>query len=121
MAHIKIVSFTSRGAETGERIAKVLGHFLVEESQRSEDVSLAASSIERFAQQAMVDCDLLIFISEIHTAVRAIARYTANNGYDPMVLCADESLCRLVQILDNENFRATADQIAERLGVPLFK
>lgn len=121
MAHIKIVSFTVHGAEAGAQIAGMLQGQLLEQYKRGEDASLASSSISRFAQQAMVDCDLIIFVGESDAARRTVEPYIADNGYDPGVICVDEQATGVVTLVKSRNadVNAVAEQIAQALSVPL--
>ena len=123
MTHIKVLSFTSKGAEQGAYIAERLSDALIERYQLREDLSLSASSVNRLVQQAMVDCDLIVLISEIDFAVRVIAPYIANTGYDPGVLCLNASTDHAVQILNNKKDKVNAamEQIADLFHVPLVK
>lgn len=123
MAHIKIVSFTPRGAASGLQIAGQLDGALIERYRFGEDASLAASSLSRFVQQAMVDCDMIIFISDVPAAVCAVAPYIANNGYDPAVLCVDQSLQSIVQLLKGryDISETITGKLSDSLNIPLIK
>ena len=58
MKHAKFVSFTLCGAQTVQKAVKLLPDFRCERYARTADASLSGTSLKRFAQQAMVDCDL---------------------------------------------------------------
>ena len=58
MKHAKFVSFTEIGAQTAAKAARLLPDFLCERYARTVDLSLSNTSLPRFAQQAMVDCDI---------------------------------------------------------------
>lgn len=119
MIRIKIVSFTTEGARTGARIAKLLDDELTEQYARSEDLSLRSTELTRFAQQAMVDCDLIIFVGNTDGAVRAIAPYIQNNGYDPAVFVVDEESTFVIPLLRGrtDSVNACAQRVAAGLQV----
>ena len=73
MKHAKFVSFTEIGAQTAAKAARLLPDFLCERYARTVDLSLSNTSLPRFAQQAMVDCDLIVFVGAAGIAVRAAA------------------------------------------------
>ena len=73
MKHAKFVSFTLCGAQTVQKAVKFLPDFRCERYARTVDASLSGTSLKRFAQQAMVDCDLIVFVSATGIAVRAAA------------------------------------------------
>lgn len=62
MKHAKFVSFTLCGAQTVQKAVKLLPDFRCERYARTVDASLSGTSLKRFAQQAMVDCDLIVFV-----------------------------------------------------------
>lgn len=117
MNRIKIVSFTRAGAQTGARIARVLGDELTEQYARSEDLSLHSTELTRFAQQSMVDCDLIIFVGSTDAAARAIAPYIQNNGYDPGVFVVDEESTFVIPLLKSS--RGSVNACAQRIAVGL--
>ena len=114
MAHIKIVSVTQDGAAAAAHIAAYASGALVERYDRNGDKSLENTQFSRFVQQSMVDCDMVIFIGSFDENVRLIAPYIANSGYDPAVLCADEAMTSMVQLLKSrkEEINAFAEQLA---------
>lgn len=118
MTHAKLVSFTGRGAALAERAAGCLGGALVEHYDRCGDPSLRATALKRFAQQAMADCDLLIFVGASGIAVRAVAPYLAGKAFDPAVLVTDEGGRFVIPLLSGHlgGANAYARQIAEGLG-----
>lgn len=89
MKHAKFVSFTEIGAQTAAKAARLLPDFLCERYARAVDLSLSNTSLPRFAQQAMVDCDLIVFVGAAGIAVRAAAPYLAGKAYDPAVVVID--------------------------------
>ena len=117
MIRIKIVSFTPTGAQTGARIAKLLKGELTEQYARSEDMSLHSTELTRFAQQAMVDCDLIIFVGSADVAARAVAPYIQNNGYDPAVFVVDEESTFLIPLLKSQ--KESANACAQRIAAGL--
>ena len=116
MTHAKIVSFTSRGAALAERVQGCLTDALAERYDRSG--GLRKTSLSRFAQQAMVDCDLIIFIGAAGIAVRAVAPYLVGKAFDPAVLVLDENGRFVIPILSGHlgGANAFARQLAEALG-----
>ncbi|MBQ8143205.1 MAG: hypothetical protein IJ042_00230 [Butyricicoccus sp.] len=120
MSQIKIVSFTLTGAATGKRLAELLEGTLVEQYQRGEDASLASSSLASFAQQAMVDCDLIIFVGDPDAVRSTVEPYIADHGYDPGVICMEEHASHIVQILNSRNasFNELVEQLVPKLQVP---
>lgn len=122
MIHAKLVSFTARGAQTLERVAQALEEsqsaIYVERYLRTVDPSLSHTQLSRFAQQAMVDCDLLIFVGATGIAVRAIAPYLQGKSFDPAVLVLDEAGRFVIPLLSGHigGANAFAEQIAAALG-----
>lgn len=117
MAHVKIISFNRDGAACGLRVKEQLKNSLTELYLLGADASLGAVSLPRLVQQAMVDCDLIIFIGSVDAAAQIIAPYIANNGYDPGVICVDESMQNLTYMLKNERSNAEIDQIKTAIGL----
>lgn len=118
MIHGKIVSFTDRGAAVGERIAACLPDALMERYARTVDRSLDGTYLTRFAQQAMVDCSLLVFVGAAGIAVRTVAPYLAGKAFDPAVLVVDEGGKYVIPILSGHlgGANALAQRIAQMLG-----
>ena len=118
MTHAKIVSFTSRGAALAERVQGCLTDALAERYDRSG--GLRKTSLSRFAQQAMVDCDLIIFIGAAGIAVRAVAPYLVGKAFDPAVLVLDENGRFVIPILSGHlgGANAFARQHARALRPP---
>ena len=114
MVHVKIVSVTSDGAIAAEKLASLLSGNLVERYDRSIDPSLEVTLFSRFVQQAMVDCDMVIFIGSIDETVRLVTPYIANSGYDPVVLSVDEDMTGMRQLFKSRN--ADVNALAERLA-----
>lgn len=119
MIHGKLVSFTDRGSEVAARIAALLADEHIERYARTVDTSLGGTALTRFAQQAMVDCDLLVFIGATGIAVRAIAPYLAGKTFDPAVLVVDEGGKFVISLLSGHLGGANelAVRLADGLGV----
>ncbi len=81
MKHAKFVSFTLCGAQTVQKAVKLLPDFRCERYARTVDASLSGTSLKRFAQQAMVDCDLIVFVGATGIAVRAAASAGVRRGH----------------------------------------
>lgn len=118
MIHIKIVSFTTQGAATAEKIASAFQGEHIEQYRRAVDPSLRGTTLSRFAQQAMVDCDLIIFVGAVGIAVRAIAPYLVGKTVDPAVIVADETGRYVIPILSGHigGANAFAHKIADTIN-----
>ena len=118
MKHAKFVSFTEVGAQTAKKAAALLPDFLTEQYARTVDPSLSGTQLSRFAQQAMVDCDLIVFVGAVGIAVRAVAPYLAGKAFDPAVLVIDEAGRVVIPILSGHlgGANALAQRLADGLG-----
>ena len=118
MKHAKLVSFTLCGAQTAQKAAKCLPEFRCERYARTVDPSLSGTSLKRFAQQAMVDCDLIVFVGATGIAVRVAAPYLMGKAYDPAVIVIDEQGKFVIPLLSGHlgGANGIAVQLAEGLG-----
>ena len=123
MKHAKFVSFTLCGAQTVQKAVQCLPDFRCERYARTVDASLSGTGLKRFAQQAMVDCDLLVFVGAAGIAVRAVAPYLMGKAYDPAVIVIDEQGKFVIPLLSGHlgGANALAVRLAEGLGaVPVL-
>ena len=117
MIRAKVVSFTGLGAQTGARIAALLSDCLTERYARGQDPSLRATELTRFAQQAMVDCDLIVFVGATGIAVRAVAPYLQGKAFDPAVVAVDEQGRFVIPLLSGH--LGGANELALRIAAGL--
>ena len=113
----KIISFTHNGAQTAKKIVDLLPNDKIELYKRSVDTSPCGTSLKRMVQQAMVDCQLIIFVGATGIAVRSIAPYLQGKAFDPAVLVVDEQGKFVISLLSghlggaNEFTQMLADKL----------
>lgn len=117
MIRVKIISFTEQGAKTGERAANVLSGCSVECYARGVDASIRYTKLSRMVQQAMVDCDLIVFVGATGIAVRMCAPFLQGKQYDPAVVVIDEQARFVISLLSGHlgGANALAQRLAEGL------
>lgn len=117
MIRVKIISFTEQGAKTGKRVAQGLPECCTEYYARGVDASIKQTKLSRMVQQAMVDCDLIVFVGATGIAVRMCAPFLQGKQYDPAVLVIDEQARFVISLLSGHLGGANAwtQQIAEKL------
>lgn len=118
MIRVKIISFTAQGAKTGERVAQSLPGCCVERYARGMDASVKQTQLSRMVQQAMVDCDLIVFVGATGIAVRMCAPFLQGKQYDPAVIVIDEQARFVISLLSGHlgGANVLAQQIAEGLA-----
>lgn len=119
MRHLKIVSFTKTGASLSAKIRQLLGqNYQIERYARTVDPSLTGTYLRRFVQQAMYDCEALIFIGAAGIAVREIAPYLRGKLLDPAVLVLDEKGKFVIPLLSGHwgGANRLAEELAGKLG-----
>ena len=123
MIRAKILSFTEQGSLVGAQVASVLSEQLIEQYARSQDLSLQHTDLSRFLQQAMMDCDLMIWIGEIERAMRLIAPYVQGNGYDPAVFVLSEDRTFITRLLsrDGKDIELILEQLVKALQAQLVR
>ncbi len=117
MIRVKIVSFTARGAQTAARAAAALTDCCVERYARGVDRSLHQTRLSRMVQQAMVDCDLIVFVGATGIAVRMCAPFLQGKQYDPAVVVIDEQGKFVISLLSGHlgGANALAQELADGL------
>ena len=117
MIRVKIISFTEQGARTGERAAQVLPGCSVERYARGIDASVRHTKLSRMVQQAMVDCDLIVFVGATGIAVRMCAPFLQGKQYDPAVIVIDEQAKFVISLLSGHlgGANALTQQLADGL------
>lgn len=123
MIRAKILSFTEQGSLVGEQIAAVLSEQLTEQYARSQDLSLQHTDLSRFLQQAMMDCDLILWVGALDRAMRLIAPYVQGNGYGPAVFVVSEDGTFIARLLsrDEEKFELILEQVGKTLNAQLVR
>lgn len=117
MIRAKIISFTTRGAQTGQRIAQALTNARTELYARGTDLSIKKTNLSRMVQQAMVDCDLIVFVGASGIAVRSCAPYLQGKQYDPAIIVVDENAKFVISLLSGHlgSANALTEQLAQAL------
>lgn len=118
MIRAKVISFTARGAQTGQRIAQALTDVRTEQYARGTDLSIKKTNLSRMVQQAMVDCDLIVFIGASGIAIRSCAPYLQGKQYDPAIIVVDENAKFVISLLSGHlgGANVLTEQLAQALG-----
>lgn len=121
---ISIISFTGRGMQLSEKIARYLGDdnvsvftkcSLIKEEDRTDFVTYVEEGVGQWAQEQMEKKHVLLFIGACGIAVRAIAPYITDKLHDSPVLVMDENGEYIIPILAGH--MGGANEIAVRIAL----
>lgn len=119
---VRIISFTGRGRALSQTLTASLSDHLVQQYAKA-DGFLPYASVRAFAEEAMTQADLLVFIGATGIAVRAIAPFVRSKDEDPAVLVIDENGRFVISLLSGHigGANAWAQQLAQTLqAVPVI-
>lgn len=119
---VRIISFTDRGRAVSQTLAASLPDHLVQQYAKA-DGFLPYASVRAFAEEAMIQADLLVFIGATGIAVRAIAPFVRSKDEDPAVLVIDENGRFVISLLSGHigGANAWAQRLAQNLqAVPVI-
>lgn len=119
---IRIISFTDRGRDLSRTLSASLSDHLVQQYAKA-DGFLPYTSVRAFAEEAMAQADLLVFIGATGIAVRAIAPFVRRKEEDPAVLVIDENGRFVISLLSGHIGGANvwAQQLAQTLqAIPVI-
>lgn len=119
---VRIISFTDRGRALSQTLAASLPDHLVQQYAKA-DGFLPYASVRAFAEEAMTQADLLVFIGATGIAVRAIAPFVRSKDEDTAVLVIDENGRFVISLLSGHigGANAWAQRLAQTLqAVPVI-
>lgn len=119
---IRIISFTDRGRAVSRTLAAALTDHAVQQYAKA-DGFLPYASVRAFAEEAMTQADLLVFVGAAGIAVRAIAPFVRSKDEDPAVLVIDENGRFVISLLSGHigGANAWAQRLAQTLqAVPVI-
>ena len=123
---IRIISFTKKGIELSQIVAKVLDNddvevftkcSFVKKRNTLSRIQYEEDSIGEWAQKQMMQRNTLLFIGACGIAVRAIAPFIVDKLHDSAVLVMDERGNYIVPILSGH--MGEANEIAEKIAIKI--
>lgn len=119
---VRIISFTDRGRAVSQILSASLKDHVVQQYAKA-DGFFPYASVRAFAEEAMTQADLLVFIGATGIAVRAIAPFVRSKDEDPAVLVIDENGRFVISLLSGHigGANAWAQRLAQTLqAIPVI-